>query len=139
MTEYEHPKISWTHLLFKKEGRINRKTYWKGVAICVAVSLVLFSVLTFGYIPLLRRINAALSRSLLMYAMEVLLIMIVFIVFTIPYVFIGIKRLHDMDKPGEWMAVAYLFGVIGLIYLGCAKGTPGPNGFDSPQPEPESQ
>jgi hypothetical protein len=24
MTEYEHPKISWTHLLFKKEGRINR-------------------------------------------------------------------------------------------------------------------
>ena len=70
-----------------------------------------------------------------MYAMEVLLIMIVFIVFSVPYAFVGIKRLHDMDKPGEWMAVAYLYGVIGLIYLGCAKGTPGSNRFDSPQPE----
>ena len=64
--------------------------------------------------------------------------MFVIVVFSIPYAFIGIKRLHDMDKSGEWMAVAHLFGVIGLIYLGCAKGTPGPNSFDSPQPEPES-
>ena len=73
-----------------------------------------------------------------MYTMEVLVVIIVFIVFSVSYAFIGIKRVHDMDRSGEWMAVAYLFGVIGLIYLGCAKGTPGPNRFDSPQSEPES-
>ena len=135
MTEYKYPKISWIHLLFKKEGRINRKTYWKGVALCVVVSLVLFIAALFFNILLPRENSAMFGGRLLWYAIEVLSIMFVFVVFSIPYIFIGIKRLHDMDKPGEWMAVAYLFSVIGFIYLGCAKGTPGPNSFDSPQPE----
>lgn len=133
MTEYQYQKISWTHLLFKKEGRINRETYWTGVALCVLVSLVLFIA---AFILLQRENSPTFGGWLLDYAMDA--VMFVIVVFSIPYAFIGIKRLHDIDKSGEWMAVAYLFGVIGLIYLGCAKGTPGPNSFDSPQPEPES-
>ena len=139
MTEYKHPKISWTHLLFKKEGRINRKTYWKGVAICVVVSLVLFIATLVDDLFLPRENSDTIGRWLLGYAMDILSVMFVFVVFSVPYAFIGIKRVHDMDRSGEWRAVAYLFGVVGLIYLGCAKGTPGPNSFDSPQPESESQ
>ena len=129
MSEYQYPKISWTHLLFKKEGRINRKTYWKGVAPCVVVSLVLFIATFFDDILLPRENSATLAGWMLGYAIDIFSVLFVFVVFSVPYAFIGIKRVHDMDKSGEWMAVAYLFGVIGLIYLGCAKGTPGPNSF----------
>lgn len=139
MTEYQYPKISWIHLLFKKEGRINRRTYWKGVALCVVISLALFIATFFDDFLLPRENNPTLGGWLLGYAMDVFSVLFVFVVFSIPYAFIGIKRLHDMDKPGEWMAVAYLFSVIGLIYLGCTKGSPGPNSFDSSQPKPESQ
>ena len=102
MTEYEHPKISWTHLLFKKEGRIHRKTYWRGVAICVVVSLALFFATFFDDILLPHENNATFGGWLLSYAMDVFSVMFVFVVFSIPYAFIGIKRVHDMDKSGEW-------------------------------------
>ena len=65
MIEYQHPKISWTHLFFRKEGRINRKTYWKGVAICLLVSLVLFIVTYFDDMLLPRENSATLAGWLL--------------------------------------------------------------------------
>ena len=49
---------------------------------------------------------------------------------------IMIKRLHDHDKSGWWWVLVYV-PVVGylwaFIYLGCMKGTDGPNGYgDAP-------
>ena len=77
------------------------------MAICVVVSLLLSIATFFDDILLSRENSATFGGWLLGYAMDILSVMFVFVVFSIPYAFIGIKRVHDMDKSGEWMAVAY--------------------------------
>lgn len=45
---------------------------------------------------------------------------------------IGIKRYHDLNKPGVWILIAFVPAVGSLIYFiqaGCSRGTIGPNEY----------
>lgn len=61
---------------------------------------------------------------------------IIGLIFLIPTLAVGARRLHDIDRTGWWQLL-YLVPVIGwiaLLVFWCLKGTPGDNRF-GPQPD----
>ena len=56
----------------------------------------------------------------------------------VPTIAVGIRRLHDIDKPGWWLLIGlvpFVGGLI-LIYFFVQKGTSGPNQFgEDPLPQ----
>ncbi len=52
----------------------------------------------------------------------------------LPSVAVGIRRLHDTDRAGPWMFIAFvpIIGPIVLLIFFLQKGTPGPNRFGEP-------
>jgi uncharacterized membrane protein YhaH (DUF805 family) len=135
----------WKYLFTSFEGRINRKPYWIGMLLFLAVWLVVFLVVwsVFG--------DAA-------YGAPFFILQLVFIY---PVSAILVKRLHDRNRPTYFVAfyvvpaaLAALLGLFGLsdpmnpsaldtllgivmmivgiwflIDLGFLKGTAGPNRF----------
>jgi uncharacterized membrane protein YhaH (DUF805 family) len=48
----------------------------------------------------------------------------------LPSVAVSIRRLHDIDRSGWWVLLAFtIVGIIPLIYWACLRGSPGPNRF----------
>ena len=49
----------------------------------------------------------------------------------IPGIALGIRRLHDIDKSGWWLLIAFvpLIGSLVLLYFFVTDGTAGPNQF----------
>jgi uncharacterized membrane protein YhaH (DUF805 family) len=48
----------------------------------------------------------------------------------LPSLAIAVRRLHDIDRTGWWVLIAFtVIGLIVLIYWDCVKGTEGPNRF----------
>ena len=48
----------------------------------------------------------------------------------LPSIAVGIRRLHDIDRTGWWLLIAFTgIGLILLIVWACIKGTDGPNRF----------
>ena len=46
----------------------------------------------------------------------------------LPSIAVGIRRLHDIDRTGWWLLIAFTgIGIILLIVWACIKGTDGPN------------
>jgi uncharacterized membrane protein YhaH (DUF805 family) len=52
----------------------------------------------------------------------------------IPGLAVGVRRLHDTDKTGWWLLIAFipLVGLIVLIVFWATDGTPGPNRYGLP-------
>lgn len=49
----------------------------------------------------------------------------------IPSIAVGIRRLHDTNRSGWWLLIAFtIIGLIPLIYWLCQKGTEGENRYD---------
>jgi uncharacterized membrane protein YhaH (DUF805 family) len=53
------------------------------------------------------------------------------LVVLLPGIAVGVRRLHDLDRSGWWLLLAFvpLIGTIILIVWFCTRGTPGPNRF----------
>jgi uncharacterized membrane protein YhaH (DUF805 family) len=131
------------------DGRINRKPYWIGLLVLVAVAILLMVLSVFSGLVLLGT------------GFE-LIAFIVQLVFIYPSSALMVKRLHDRDRPGYFAAfifvplilkslldllgitgdpfnmgaLDYLFGLIifvvsvwFLIELGFLRGTAGPNQY----------
>jgi uncharacterized membrane protein YhaH (DUF805 family) len=48
----------------------------------------------------------------------------------LPSLALSVRRLHDIDRTGWWVLIAFtVIGIFVLIYWACKKGTPGPNRF----------
>jgi uncharacterized membrane protein YhaH (DUF805 family) len=48
----------------------------------------------------------------------------------LPSLAIGVRRLHDIDRTGWWLLIAFtIIGIFVLFYWACKRGTPGPNRF----------
>jgi len=48
----------------------------------------------------------------------------------LPSLAISVRRLHDIDRSGWWVLVAFtIIGIFVLIYWACKRGTPGANRF----------
>jgi uncharacterized membrane protein YhaH (DUF805 family) len=124
-------------LLFSFQGRINRAKYWIAAVVYAAAMIALFGLGFFFNVAALFFVVAALA----------------FIAILVSGVAVGIKRLHDRDKSGWWLAAFYLvpplldgtgrttgsaviFGLASLavsiwaiVELGFLRGTPGSNQY----------
>jgi uncharacterized membrane protein YhaH (DUF805 family) len=80
-------------LLFSFEGRINRKKFWLAVLIYVIFLVVLALLIA---IPKVGWLLAGVG----------------YVGMLVSSVFVAIKRLHDRNKPGWWVAVFYLIPMI---------------------------
>jgi uncharacterized membrane protein YhaH (DUF805 family) len=48
----------------------------------------------------------------------------------LPSLAIAVRRLHDIDRTGWWVLIAFtIIGIFVLIYWACVKGTDGPNRY----------
>jgi uncharacterized membrane protein YhaH (DUF805 family) len=48
----------------------------------------------------------------------------------LPSLALSVRRLHDIDRTGWWVLIAFtLIGIFVLLYWACKKGTPGSNRF----------
>ena len=93
-------------------GRAGGTEYWW---------FVLFGTIVFGLASLLD--HAAFGRDALFWA-------ICTIVFLIPYAAVAVRRLHDTDRSGWWLLLAFVpLGNIVLLIWFCMPSTSGPNRF----------
>lgn len=112
MTNFvDYVKTQYTNF----NGRVSRAQYWYfvlGYAI-VAIPLELVDAILFGG----QVLSLLLSLALL-----------------VPSIGIGVRRLHDLGKPGWWyfMALIPLVGAIALLVLFCMKGEDKENQFGKP-------
>ncbi|SRR6056297_750240 len=107
-------KLFFTNYL-NFEGRSNRGEYWWAFLAIIIVSLVLGVIdgmLTAGGgIPILGTIFSLATL--------------------VPGIALGVRRLHDIDKSGWLMLLAFIpvIGFLVLIYFFVQPPTPGPNRF----------
>jgi uncharacterized membrane protein YhaH (DUF805 family) len=48
----------------------------------------------------------------------------------LPSIAVAVRRLHDIDRTGWWLLIAFtIIGVFLLLVWACFRGTPGPNRF----------
>jgi len=48
----------------------------------------------------------------------------------LPYLAVGVRRLHDVNRSGWWILIVFtIVGIFLLIYWACKRGTLGPNRF----------
>jgi uncharacterized membrane protein YhaH (DUF805 family) len=107
--------MDYQNLLLNAQGRINRQTYWIGVAIIFVAALVLY---------LLALATGGTLRTILF--------VIIYLAFLYPSICLAIKRFHDRDKSGWWVFIALVPLIGGIWYfieVGCLPGTVGPNQF----------
>ncbi|QPQ56203.1 DUF805 domain-containing protein [Allosphingosinicella flava] len=130
--------MEWMLLPLKRyaefSGRSRRKEYWMFTLflflVNIAAGLVLSLVM--GGAAMSDGdggIMAALGGSLLLLA-------ILGLVFLIPSIAVGVRRLHDQDKSGWFLLLGLIpyLGAIVLIVMMCLSGTPGPNRY-GPDPK----
>jgi uncharacterized membrane protein YhaH (DUF805 family) len=91
-------------------GRAARSEYWFWTLFTVVASFVagiLDAIVGLGII------GAVVSLALLL-----------------PSIAVAVRRLHDIDRTGWWLLIAFTgVGIILLIIWDCIKGTTGPNRF----------
>lgn len=95
-------------------GRASRSEYWWFVLFNIIVSIVAAGIdAALG----IQAIGALVSLALLL-----------------PGIGVGVRRLHDIDKSGWWLLIAFvpLIGFIVLIYFFVQPSQPGDNRFGPP-------
>jgi len=91
-------------------GRAPRSEYWYW-ALFTFVAQIVANVLDAG-------IGMGLVSGLLSLAL------------LLPSIAVGVRRLHDIDRTGWWLLIAFTgIGIILLIVWACIKGTEGANRF----------
>ena len=96
-------------LLFSFSGRINRAKFW--------LAALIYVVFFFGTVGIAMMVASSIDT--IFYAA-----LIAYIPLIISGLAVGIKRLHDRDKTGWWLAVFYLtpllINLLGIYVLGDA-------------------
>lgn len=111
------PRMEIAEILFSFKGRIPRATFWTIFLPIVVINIIAISLIaSSGDVP--GEVGAVFGLVLLVECWIMLATQV--------------KRYHDMDISG-WMvlinAIPYLGSVIAVLWLGCGKGTDGPNRF----------
>ncbi len=91
-------------------GRASRSEYWFWTLFSIIASIVagiIDAVIGLGFI------GAIVSLGLFL-----------------PSLAVAVRRLHDLDRTGWWILIAFTgIGIILLIVWDCIKGTTGPNSY----------
>lgn len=83
--------MDWKHLLFSFQGRVNRAKYWLVIllSIVVGMSAVMLLLIPHDY-----------TSFFFFFLLAIAFLMWIGVA-------IGVKRLHDRDKSGWWLALYY--------------------------------
>jgi uncharacterized membrane protein YhaH (DUF805 family) len=93
--------INWQWMLFSLDGRLNRAPYWL-VPLAMLVALSALCLLIYGLLGVRPAIFVGVAGA---------------VVFVIAAITMGVKRLHDRNKSGQWLWL--LYGVPAAIdYVG---------------------
>jgi uncharacterized membrane protein YhaH (DUF805 family) len=111
--------MDWKYLFTSFDGRINRKPFWLGIVVMIAISIVASILdLIFG--------TRSAENGFGIISGIVSLIMIY------PSLALYAKRWHDRGKSG-WWSLIILVPLVGAIWilveLGFLRGTEGPNNY----------
>jgi uncharacterized membrane protein YhaH (DUF805 family) len=108
---------------FNFSGRAIRSEYWYWTLFVTIVSVVI------GGID--QMLNPG-SQLGLFSAVDAIISLALFI----PGLSVSVRRLHDIDRTGWWLLLAFtIIGIFVLIYWACVPGTTGSNRF-GPDPMP---
>lgn len=118
-------RLLW--LFFNFQGRATRSEFWVGalVAVAVWVSLMIMSAIA-------RAVPEGGGAANVVLTLLNLVLFVQFVLMAWIGAAVGVKRLHDRDKPGWWMLIVLIpfFGLLWAVYeLGVQPGTPGPNQY----------
>lgn len=114
MSGFDYFKLALTKNFANFEGRSRRSEYWYFVLFQL---IIVYGLQALGYL--------AGSELLVMASL------IPSLLFLIPGISVAVRRLHDVDKSGWFLLLAFipLLGTIYLLYLFAKEGTRGPNRF----------
>jgi len=140
--------MSLTEQLFSFEGRLRRRDYWIS-SIVLWIAVFAASACIFGVFGAFHgnawAVSPESSRALLSSGIiSVLLFLAIMLIALWPSLAIGVKRCHDRDKSGWWLALWFalmmipFLGILAwawqVIELGFVDGTQGSNRF-GPSPK----
>jgi uncharacterized membrane protein YhaH (DUF805 family) len=96
--------MDWKYLLFSFEGRINRKPYWLASIALGLLGASLIVGLTF--------LTAAAAEGQLALSPQIAVALLLAVIAAMLFcsLAISVKRLHDRNKSGWWMALYYGVG-----------------------------
>ena len=122
-------------LLFSAKGRINRARFWGASLLFSACLLLAGGVIGFGVVLASPADVDANGQFHVSGAAAIPFVVLYFLYIGLSLwvgICLGIKRYHDIDKPGAWILIVFVPVVGGIIYFiqaGCTRGTAGPNRF----------
>ncbi|MBI5260190.1 MAG: DUF805 domain-containing protein [Bradyrhizobium sp.] len=166
--------MDWAWYLFRFDGRISRARFWLAMLIMICWMILLIAIIAavrglFGgpaafKFDAFELLDPATYRSLSVTGLPILLAkLILSVLFLWVYFATSIKRLHDRDKSGWWIAAYFVFPALyqqfadrlpdswldlplalaavmlsfwGFIEMACLRGTPRTNRF-GPDPLPK--
>jgi uncharacterized membrane protein YhaH (DUF805 family) len=111
--------MDWKYLFTSFDGRINRKPFWLGIVVMIAISIVA------SILDLIFGTRSAESGFGIISG-------IVSLIMIYPSLALYAKRWHDRGKSG-WWSLIILVPLVGAIWilveLGFLRGTEGPNNY----------
>lgn len=139
--------MDWLVLPYTKyaqfSGRSGRKEYW--IFVCSALTTLTVLMLIESFLGNSRLAYADWAQQMLLQPLAVVnsagaLTKLFLLVTIIPFLSVGVRRLHDVNRSG-WLLLVILVPILGqivLLYFFLQKGTAGSNRFgDEPHPEEE--
>jgi uncharacterized membrane protein YhaH (DUF805 family) len=104
-------RMSIKDLWLRTDGRIPRKAYWLYVVLPIVIGAFVAGIIS------------AIIGEWFVWVYQIAIIF--------PAVIAGIKRMHDLDKSGWWVAISLvpLIGGLWYLYLCVIRGTEGANKF----------
>jgi uncharacterized membrane protein YhaH (DUF805 family) len=120
--------MEWATLPLKKyadfTGRARRKEYWSFFLLCLVGAVVLS--LIDGILGMGGMIGGVYGPLTTLFLLALL----------VPSIAVGVRRLHDTDRSGWWILIAFVPFIGGLVLLVfyVLEGTRGPNQY-GPDPK----
>ncbi len=113
---------AFKNLSFK--GRVSSSDYWRFVGIQCLIYILLFLV------PIFIGVYANIDTSMFTYAVLIIYTVIIFL----PSFTMQVKRLHDINKSGNWIFICFIpfIGCIILLILLCKDGDKTANSYGEP-------
>lgn len=113
---------TFKNLSFK--GRVSPGAYWKFVGINTLIFVLIF------FMPIYIGVYTNTDTSMLTYILLIIYSTIIFL----PSFTMQVKRLHDINKSGNWIFLCFIpiIGCIILIILLCKDGDKTANNYGEP-------
>lgn len=109
--------VPWYFLSLK--GRISRHEFWLGQALLIVLVVLLAAKLTAYFLAVREPVGGAWSNDELALTLALPFYFITGALFW-PVIAIVVKRLHDLDMSGWWVAVSLVLSYVSAVINNCS-------------------